>query len=131
MKEQYKLLVILHLALIIRLNSNRVCGGGILQQVYSIYDTCKHYPIRLALYTNMDGFVYIFQTHDHNSICYQLLNVHTVERKFLAGAHFHGNASVLFRRNFHSFIFAERKRDVLTTPLPVDGQAPYARVPKK
>ena len=29
---------------------------------------------------------------------------------------------------FTVFIFAERKRDALTTPLPDDGHAPYARV---
>jgi len=34
-------------------------------------------------------------------------------------------------RNFRGFIFAERKRDALTTPLPDDGHTPYARVPKK
>ena len=30
--------------------------------------------------------------------------------------------------NFTVFIFAERKRDALTTPLPDDGHTPYARV---
>ena len=29
---------------------------------------------------------------------------------------------------FAAFIFAEWKRDALTTPLPDDGHAPYARV---
>ena len=29
---------------------------------------------------------------------------------------------------FAAFIFAERKCDALTTPLPDDGHAPYARV---
>ena len=29
---------------------------------------------------------------------------------------------------FTVFIFAERKRDALTTPLPDDGHTPYARV---
>ena len=29
---------------------------------------------------------------------------------------------------FVAFIFAERKRDALTTPPPDDGHAPYARV---
>ena len=29
---------------------------------------------------------------------------------------------------FAAFIFVERKRDALTTPLPDDGHAPYARV---
>ena len=32
---------------------------------------------------------------------------------------------------FTVFIFAEQKRDALTTPLPDDGHTPYARVPKK
>ena len=32
---------------------------------------------------------------------------------------------------FTDFIFVEQKRDALTTPLPDDGHAPYARVSKK